>query len=85
MDRPGGRQVPESNGEPGKMEETGCEIICGAPTTLAVKELMMMMMKERKKKSDLPTCVDKSSHKNSQPQLITALFSTVRVSGRDGM
>ena len=21
----------------GKMEETGCEIICGAPTTLAVK------------------------------------------------
>ena len=22
----------------GKMEETGCEIICGAPTTLAVKE-----------------------------------------------
>ena len=21
-----------------KMEETGCEIICGAPTTLAVKE-----------------------------------------------
>ena len=30
-----------------KMEETGCEIICGAPTTLttlAVKGLMMMMM-----------------------------------------
>ena len=26
------------------MEETGFEIICGAPTTLAVKELMMMMM-----------------------------------------
>ena len=24
------------------MEETGCGIICGAPTTLAVKELMMM-------------------------------------------
>ena len=23
-----------------KMEETGCEIICGAPTTLAVKGLM---------------------------------------------
>ena len=23
--------------EQGKMEETGCEIICGAPTTLAVK------------------------------------------------
>ena len=28
----------------GKMEKTGCKIICGAPTTLAVKELMMMMM-----------------------------------------
>ena len=27
-----------------KMEETGCEIICGAPTTLAVKGLMMTMM-----------------------------------------
>ena len=30
--------------ENGKMEETGCKIICGAPTTLAVKGLMMMMM-----------------------------------------
>ena len=28
----------------GKMEDTGCKIICGAPTTLAVKRLMMMMM-----------------------------------------
>ena len=26
------------------MEKTGCKIICGAPTTLAVKELMMIMM-----------------------------------------
>ena len=26
------------------MEETGCEIICGAPTTLAVKGMMMMMI-----------------------------------------
>ena len=37
MDRPGVRKVPEGSGEQGKMEETGCEIICGAPTTLAVK------------------------------------------------
>ena len=37
MDRPGVRQVPESTGEQGKMEETGGEIICDAPTTLAVK------------------------------------------------
>ena len=37
MDRPGVRQVPEGSGEQGKMEETGCKIICGARTTLAVK------------------------------------------------
>ena len=44
MDRPGVRQVPEGNGEQGKMEETGCEIICGAPMNLEVKGSMMMMM-----------------------------------------
>ena len=44
MDRPGVRQVPEGSGEQGKMEETGCEIICGAQTTFAVKELMMIMI-----------------------------------------
>ena len=44
MDRPGVRQVPEGSGEQGKMEKTGCKIICGAPTTLAIKGLMMMMM-----------------------------------------
>ena len=46
MDRPGVRQVPEGSGEQGKMEKTGCKIICGAPTTLAVKGLMVMMMVE---------------------------------------
>ena len=46
MDRPGVRQVPEGSGEQGKMEKTGCRIICSAPTTLAVKGLMMMMMME---------------------------------------
>ena len=44
MDRPGVRQVPEGSGEQGRMEETGREIICGAPTTLAGRELMLMMM-----------------------------------------
>ena len=44
MDRPGVRQDPEGSGEQGKMEKTGCKIICGAPTTLAVKGLMIMMM-----------------------------------------
>ena len=34
MDRPGVRQIAEGNGEQGKMEKSGCEIICGAPTTL---------------------------------------------------
>ena len=43
MDRPGVRPVPEDSGEQGKMEKTGCKIICGAPTALAVKGLMMMM------------------------------------------
>ena len=37
MDRPGVCQVPEGSEEQGKMEETGCEIFCGAPMTLAVK------------------------------------------------
>ena len=44
MDRPGIRQVPEGSGEQGKMEKTGCEIICCAPATFVVKGLMMMMM-----------------------------------------
>ena len=38
MDRPGVWQVPEGSGEQGKMKKTGCEIICGALTTLTVKE-----------------------------------------------
>ena len=45
MDRPGVHRVPDGSGKPGNMKETGCEIICGAPTTLAIKELMMIMMK----------------------------------------
>ena len=44
MDRPGVWQVPEGSGEQGKMEKTGCKIICGAPTTLAVEGLMIIMM-----------------------------------------
>ena len=44
MDRPGVWQVPVGSGEQGKMEKTGCKIICGAQTTLTGKGLMMMMM-----------------------------------------
>ena len=32
-----GLEFAEGSGEQGKIEETGGEIICGAPTTLAVK------------------------------------------------
>ena len=38
MDMPGVRQVPEGSGEQRKVEETGCEVICGAPTSHVVKE-----------------------------------------------
>ena len=44
MDRPGVRKVTADSGEQRKVEETCCEIICGAPTTLANKGLMMMTM-----------------------------------------
>ena len=38
MNRPGVHQVPEGSGEQGeKMEETGCEVICGASTIFAIK------------------------------------------------
>ena len=37
LDRPGVRHVPESSGEQGEMEETGCEVICGAPKAPTVK------------------------------------------------
>ena len=38
------RQVLEGSGEQGKMGESGCEIICAALATLAVKGRMIMMM-----------------------------------------
>ena len=43
-DDAGIRQVPEGSGELGKVEKTGCKIICGAPTTLAGKGLTTIMM-----------------------------------------
>ena len=50
-DRPAVRQVPEGSGKQGKMEKTGCKIICGTPTTLVVEELMMMIMMMMKRRS----------------------------------
>ena len=35
---------PRGQWRTGKIEKTGCEIICGAPTTFVVKGMMMMMM-----------------------------------------
>ena len=63
MDRLGVQQVPEGSGEQGKMEKTGCKIICGAPTTLAVKGLMMMMMRKNLScvldlSDNTPKCLD---------------------------
>ena len=37
MDKLGVRLVPEGSGEQSKMEEIGCEVICGAPTILTLK------------------------------------------------
>ena len=37
MDRPGVCQVPEGSGEQGRIEESGCKIVCGTSTTLMVK------------------------------------------------
>ena len=38
MKRPGVHHVPERSGEQEKMEETGREVICGAPATPAVRD-----------------------------------------------
>ena len=53
MDRPGVRQIPEGSGGQGKMQESGCEIICGAPTTFTVrvkKQVKVMLEKGLGKK-----------------------------------
>ena len=42
---PGVHQVLVGSGELGTTEESGCEIICGAQTNLAVMGYMMMMKK----------------------------------------
>ena len=38
MERPGVRKVLEGSAEQRTMEETGCEVICGAPKTFEFKE-----------------------------------------------
>ena len=38
MDRLGVRQVLKGSGEQRKTEETGCEVVCGAPKTLWLRD-----------------------------------------------
>ena len=73
MDGPGVRQVPEGSGEQGKMEKTGCKIICGAPTTLAVKGLMMMMSDVCRSSNLEQTSVKKSEHTNQLFKVLTKI------------
>ena len=61
MNRPGVRQAPEGSGEQGEMEKTGCEIICGAQTTLAVKGYMMVMMVDYIRRTIIVGCPDTTS------------------------
>ena len=67
MDRPGVRQVPQGSGEQGKVEKTGCKIICGAPTTLAVEGLMMMIMMMMENREKWRKLVAKSSVVSQRP------------------
>ena len=52
MNRPGVWQVPEGSEEQGKMEKTGCKIICGALATLTVKGLMMRRRRRKEYAAD---------------------------------
>ena len=43
---------PRGQWRTGKVEKTGCKIICGAPTTLAVKGLMMTMKQQARSRQE---------------------------------
>ena len=58
-------RVPEGSGEQRKMEETDCEVICGAPTTLAVKEQVQV------KVNLTPSQTQRSFHGHVQSKKIT--------------
>ena len=75
MDRPGVRQVPEGSGEQGKMEKTGCKIICGAPTTLAVKGLMMMMKARKVPQSVTHTHTHTHTHTYTHTHTVTCMHT----------
>ena len=66
------------------MEKTGCKIICGAPTTLAVKELMMMMMMTGKRDLD-EVCYQRLQHQAlASPHVLTgSLLLLYRRGGKE--
>ena len=75
MDRPAVRQVPEGSGKQGKMKQTCCKIICGAPTTFAVKGLMMMMSSCSPTLAiHVPECQHSTHSKYLTPRLIVEDF-----------
>ena len=80
MDRPGVRQVPEGSGEQRKMEETGCEVICGAPTTLTVKGLMMMD-DENNKMPENQSFTGQHQPQSKLHQCVDGVFNTMSVCG----
>ena len=65
MDRPGVRQVPEGSGEQRKLEETGREVICGAPTTPAVTGKVKVVVKPVRNELQVLTMAHRS-HEASQ-------------------
>ena len=66
------------------MKKTGCKIICGAPTTLAVKGLMMMLMMNRAKSVNVLSHAKKTNRKNNnnkqqqlQPKATITMTTTI--------
>ena len=73
MDRPGVRQVPEGSGEQRNMEETGCEVICRAPTTPAAKGWLKVKVKVKSHYTHMTLTTTNSSLKH--PKKIVSLQS----------
>ena len=70
MDRTGVRQVLEGSGVQGKMEKTSCKIICGTPTTLAVKGLIMMMIIQKCQQQQQQKSVTTLTKRQSKSEMI---------------
>ena len=52
MDTPGVRRVPKDSGEQRKTEQTGCEVICGAKTTLRLRDRWRRVKKKYNRSSN---------------------------------